>query len=226
MGQASRLPSGVRKCNTGREMTQPKNPTPLAPDRIVDPRSLPIAEPRSRGDLPHISKEGCTYFVTFCLADAVPDHLRRRREIEDAETSMEVVERHDPEPSVGSRILGRSGIASLVEEAMLHFQGDRYALSAWCVMPNHVHAVLTPYSSYSLSEILHSWKSYSAHQINKILRRDGKLWDEESFDHLVRNERAFEQFVAYTENNPVTAGLCDRPELWLYSSARYRPDIK
>ena len=103
---------------------------------------------------------------------------------------------------------------------MLHFQGDRYALSAWCVMPNHAHAVLTPYSSYGLSEILHSWKSYSAHQINKILGRNGKLWEEESFDHLVRNERAFEQFVAYTENNPVAAGLCDCPELWLFSSAR------
>jgi len=160
--------------------------------------------------------------VTFCLSDAVPDHIRRRREIEDAETSLDVVERHDPEPSVGSRILGRSDIASLVEGALLHFQGDRYALSAWCVMPNHVHAVLTPYLRYSLSEILHSWKSYSAHQINKILKRSGKLWDEESFDHLVRNERAFDKFVFYTENNPVSAGLCERPEYWPFSSARFR----
>ena len=105
---------------------------------------------------------------------------------------------------------------------MLHFQGERYALSGWCVMPNHVHAVVTPYADYSLSQILHSWKSYSAHQINKTLGRNGKIWEKESFDHLVRNEKAFEAFVVYTEANPVVAGLCDKPEDWYFSSSRIR----
>ena len=109
-----------------------------------------------------------------------------------------------------------------MESALLHFQGERYALSAWSVMPNHVHVVMTPYSGFTMSEVLHSWKSYSAHQINRLLQRSGRVWEPESFDHLVRDERAFEQFVAYTENNPVVAGLCEFPELWPFSSARFR----
>jgi REP element-mobilizing transposase RayT len=105
---------------------------------------------------------------------------------------------------------------------MMHFQGKRYALSAWCVMPNHVHAVVTPYSEFTLSAVLHSWKSFSAHQVNWRLQRKGTLWEPESFDHLVRNEGSFEQFLNYTEMNPVVAGLCNRPEEWPFSSARYR----
>jgi REP element-mobilizing transposase RayT len=203
-------------------MTQPKKPGPVNPDRIVDPRSLPKVEALWRGDLPHIYKEGCTYFVTFCLVDAVPDRLKRRRKIEEDENPLKVAERYDLDPSVGSRILERSDAASIVERALLHFQGERYALSAWCVMPNHVHAVVTPFSGHTFSKVLHSWKSYSAHKINKCLERRGHVWQQESFDHLVRHESAFEQFVAYIENNPVVAGLCDVPEFWPFSSARFR----
>ena len=203
-------------------MTRRKKPSPLAPDRIVDPRLSPKATPRWRGDLPHIFKEGCTYFVTFCLADAVPDRHKRRRKIEGSEDSATIAKHFDVEPSVGGGILKQRNIASMVENALLYFQGERYAISAWCVMPNHVHAVVTPFSGHTLSEILHSWKSYSAHEINKSLRQSGSVWEQESFDHMVRHERAFEQFVSYTENNPVAAGLCDRPENWQFSSARVR----
>jgi REP element-mobilizing transposase RayT len=203
-------------------MSVPKEQPPLNPDRIVDPRAQPKAIPQWRGDLPHIYKEGCTYFVTFCLVDAVPDWLKRRRRIEGAEDPKELAEHYDLDPSIGNRILRKREIASIVETAMLHFQGERYALSAWCVMPNHVHVVVMPYSDYSLSQILHSWKSFSAHEINKALQRKGTVWESESFDHLVRHERAFEQFVQYTENNPVVAGFCDSPDQWPFSSARCR----
>ena len=201
-------------------MTAPK--TPLNPNRLVDPRSQPKVALQSRGDLPHIYKEGCTYFVTFCLADAVPDRLRRREKIEKTEDVKNIAEHFDLNPSTGNCYLGRSEFASIVETAMLHFQGERFALSAWCVMPNHVHAVVTPFTGFTLSTIFHTWKSYSAHEINKKLHRKGNVWVPESFDHLVRDERAFAQFVEYTEINPVVAGLCGRPEEWLYSSARFR----
>jgi REP element-mobilizing transposase RayT len=203
-------------------MSDPKKQPPLNPEGIVDPRAQPKAIPRWRGDLPHIYKDGCTYFVTFCLVDAVPDWLKRRRKIEGTENPTEMAEHYDLDPSVGNRILRKREIASVVESSMLHFQGKRYAVSAWCVMPNHVHAVVTPYSDHLLSQILHSWKSFSAHEINKVLQRKGTVWEPESFDHLVRHERAFEQFVQYTENNPVVAGFCDSPDQWPFSSARYR----
>ena len=118
--------------------------------------------------------------------------------------------------------MGDHQLAAIVEGSLLHFQGERYALSAWCVMPNHVHVVVTPFSDHSLSRILHSWKSFSAHEINRLLGNTGSVWEEESFDHLVRNERELERFVHYTESNPVTAGLCERPEDWKFSSARFR----
>ena len=195
---------------------------PLNPDRIVDPKSLPRVEPQWRGDLPHLYKTGCTYFVTFCLADAVPGQLIRKTKVEEDLDPKDIARHFDIDPGYGSCILKQSGVAGIVESSMLFFQGDRYALSAWSVMPNHVHAVVTPFASFGLSKILHSWKSFSAHAINKDLERTGRVWEKESFDHLVRSEPAFEQFVAYTEANPVVAGLCERPELWLFGSARFR----
>ena len=113
-------------------------------------------------------------------------------------------------------------MASIVEGSLLHFQHDRYLLSAWCVMPNHVHVVVTPHQDHTLSTILHSWKSFSAHEINKRLKKTGTVWEEEVFDHIVRDEISMERFVRYTEDNPVVAGLCERPELWPFSSARFR----
>ena len=203
-------------------MTDPKHSGPLNPDRIVDPRSLPCATPRWRGNLPHLYKEGCTYFVTFSLIDAVPKHLLRRSDIEAGDNPELVAKELDPSPLTGSRLLRHSNAASVVEDALLHFQGERYALSAWSVMPNHVHVVVTPFGGFTLPKILHSWKSYSAHEINRVLARKGSVWEVESFDHLVRDERAFDKFVFYTENNPVNAGLCERPEHWPFSSARFR----
>ncbi len=72
-----------------------------------------------------------------------------------------------------------------VAAALAHFQATRYLLREWVIMPNHVHAVVTPLAGYELSDILHSWKSYSAHQINQQLGRTGQLWQKESFDHIL-----------------------------------------
>ncbi len=200
---------------------------PLNPDRIVDPKSLPRVEPQWRGDLPHLYKTGCTYFVTFCLADAVPGQVIRKTMVEEDLDPEEIARHFDIDPCFGSCILKQPEVSGIVESSMLHFQGDRYALSAWSVMPNHVHAVVTPVRRQRhCRSILHSWKSFSAHEINRELKRTGKIWEKESFDHLVRNERTFEQFVTYTEANPVAARLCERPELWPFSSARFRSRIE
>jgi REP element-mobilizing transposase RayT len=202
-------------------MNEKKNRVPIFPERIVDPRSQPLTTPRWRGNLPHLYKEGCTYFVTFCLSDTVPRELRRKRTVEaDGDPSLIAAEL-DPSPTSGSCLLRESKVALIVENSLLHFQGERYELSAWCVMPNHVHVVVTPYSGFTLPAILHSWKSYTAHEINGVLSKVGKIWEEESFDHLIRNEKAFGRFVDYVQNNPVAAGLCSNPEDWPFSSARF-----
>ncbi len=203
-------------------MNRESNPGPVVPDRIVDPRSQPFVKPEWRGHLPHLYKKGCTYFVTFNLFDAVPKHLKKRRLRSADGDSFNFAANIDPQPNTGGCLLKMPELASIVEKAFLHFQGKRYAISAWCVMPNHVHVVVTPFSGFTLSAILHSWKSFSAHEINSRLGRKGRLWEDETFDHLVRSELDFERFVCYTEMNPVTAGLCDHPAGWPFSSARFR----
>ena len=73
---------------------------------------------------------------------------------------------------------------------------------------------------HTLSSILHSWKSYTSHEANKILGRTEKsFWQSESFDHWVRDDGERARLVTYVENNPVKAGLCARPEVWKWSSA-------
>jgi len=117
--------------------------------------------------------------------------------------------------------MNRVELAEIVESTLVHFQGDRFALHAWVVMPDHVHAVVTPRTK-TLAEIVRSWKSFSAHQINKVRGRKGRVWQVESFSHIVRNNADFERFVEYVERNPVEAGLCDASGSWPFSSARFR----
>jgi len=124
----------------------------------------------------------------------------------------------DPPLTLGSCILKNPEAANLVQDSLTFFEGERYFLSAWCIMPNHVHIVASPLGEYQLSNILHSWKSYSAHQINKKLNMKGPVWERESFNHLIRSANALGQFISYTINNPVVAGFCLKPEDWPFSS--------
>jgi len=109
----------------------------------------------------------------------------------------------------------------MVQESLLHFDDQRYRLSAWALMPNHAHMLLTPHASWSLSTIMKSLKSYTSHEANKILGRSGQFWMEDYFDRYIRDTKHFANAIAYVENNPVKAGLCIRPEDWPFSSAGF-----
>lgn len=130
----------------------------------------------------------------------------------------EVAAQAEPCLQAGSCVLADREISALVQGALLHFEGERYRLSAWCVMPNHVHVVVAPTGGHGLSGVLHSWKSFTANQINRRLGLRGVLWERESLDHLIRSERDLERFVRYVEQNPVEAGFCSSPENWEFSS--------
>jgi REP element-mobilizing transposase RayT len=103
-----------------------------------------------------------------------------------------------------------------------YFNGQRYELRAWVVMPNHVHAVVWPMPGWTLSDIMHSWKSFTSRKANKTLHRAGEFWQTESFDHWIRNEEEHARLVAYVEGNPLKAGFCKSPEEWRWSSASER----
>jgi REP element-mobilizing transposase RayT len=188
-------------------------------------------------------------FVTFRLADAVPDSGSQdgpepqdrpgdARTSRNTETSQnpnamrsppkhsspeEIARRSEVALKLGSCALRRPEIARVVRGSMLHFAGERYHLHAWCIMANHVHVVLTALPGNGLKTILHSWKSYTANQANRLLGTRGAFWERESFDHTIRLPEDVDRFIRYTEENPVAAGLCAHAEDWCWSSCSSRP---
>jgi type I restriction enzyme R subunit len=97
--------------------------------------------------------------------------------------------------------------AQIVAEALRHFDGGKYALGAWVVMPNHVHVLVTPHEGSALSGIVQSWKSFSARQINALDGKRGSLWQKEFYDHIVRDDEQLGKLEEYIAANPVKAKL-------------------
>jgi REP element-mobilizing transposase RayT len=112
--------------------------------------------------------------------------------------------------------------AEMVEDSLLFHHEKKYELTAWVIMPNHLHFLARPFEDVELSEIAHSIKSYTAHQANKLLNRQGPFWQHEPFDRYIRNRKHFLSVIDYIECNPVKAGLCARPEEWRFSSAFHK----
>jgi len=189
-------------------------------------------EKRERS-LPHWEQQGCTYFVTWRLADSVDaDTLHKWKHERDEFFILhpkpwdEAVEKNYHErfsrrmerwldAGHGSCVLRDQRCRDVVVECLHHFDGIRYDLAAWVIMPNHVHVLVCPFSEWQLVRILHTWKSFTASRINEILGLQGVLWMDESFDHIVRDKAALERFVKYIRNNPVKAGLgADEYSMW------------
>ena len=197
--------------------------------------SQAVSKTRSR--LPHWSRSGATHFVTFRLADSIPleamarwkrrrsewlalrgvrddeagwfrelsrDEKREYRRLFGASFESLVDEGH------GECFLGEEGSGEILSEALHHFDGERYLLGDFVVMPNHVHVLVIPLGEVTLQSILRSWKSYTGREINRRIGREGALWQRESFDHLVRNRRQLEKLIDYIADNPSKAGLVCR----------------
>jgi REP element-mobilizing transposase RayT len=99
---------------------------------------------------------------------------------------------------------------AIVENALRHFDGERYHLDEFIVMPNHVHVLVIPLPPHELSDILHRWKSFTAKEINRLLGRSGPLWQKESFDHIVRSPESLQRFRQYIRDNPRRSGVPPR----------------
>jgi len=110
--------------------------------------------------------------------------------------------------------------AQILEDALLHFDGVRYRLLAWCVMPNHAHVVLEQIEGHALGDVVKSWKVFTARLVNQHRNRSGALWANDYFDRFVRDEDHLNKTIAYVENNPVLAHLVASPEQYAFSSAR------
>jgi len=227
VGQASSLPQESEPSKKGsgsspvtRSMGAGRMPalpfTPFDPD-------APVARYGRR--LPHWRQEGCTYFITFRLADSIPQEKLRQWQSEleqwlnenpEPHSTAQRAEYHERftelfqqwlDAGHGACWLRDPARSEIVEKALRFFDGERYLLGNFVIMPNHVHAVVHPVQGHELSDILHSWKSYTANKLNQVIGRTGKLWQDESFDCIVRSAAQLEKFANYIRENPEKAGL-------------------
>ncbi len=181
-----------------------------------------------RGRLPHWEAGEAPQSITFRLADSLPravleDVLKFGARAPRPGSLSPAARRARFEALLdaghGEGLLADGANAAIVEDTLARFDGEKYRLHAWCVMPNHVHVLATPLGATTLSSITHSWKSFSAKAINARLGRTGPLWFEEYFDRAIRDAAHFEAARSYIEENPVKAGLCARAADWGCSSA-------
>ena len=193
--------------------------------------------------LPHFDAPGIRQFVTYRLADALSVARRSEWEaflkLEDDLEKQRQIEGY-LDKGLGECHLRDPRIADLVQENLWHHDGVKYRLLAWVIMPNHVH-VLVEMGQVPVGEIVKSWKSYTSKEALKILRGgDGPspkspakkigdrlsppqtFWQEDYFDHYLRDDDHYRRVVHYMENNPNKAGLVRSPADWPWSSAHYR----
>ena len=181
----------------------------------------------TRGFLPHWDFEKSTQAITFRLADSVPAEVIRDWSIELAVTpdaNVRAMELHRliaryEDAGHGTSILKTPDCATIIQKKLIEGHPSLYSLIGWCIMPNHVHVLIRMMGGQSLPDIVRSWKGSSAIEINRILDQKGPLWQREYYDRYVRDLDHLYSCIAYIRNNPVKAGLCDRPEDWPFSSA-------
>ncbi|MCA0302593.1 MAG: transposase [Proteobacteria bacterium] len=173
----------------------------------------------ARGYLPHFDSPETVQFVTFGLSDSLPAKLAAPY-VPGTKSLLEMDTHLDA--GRGACWLGNKAVANEVQVALRHFDGERYRLLAWCIMPNHVHVVIEPEDQHNLGSIVQSWKSFTAKRANKLLGRSGPFWRKDYFDRYMRGEEHYAKTVAYVEDNPVKAGLCGTATEWPWSSAAFR----
>jgi REP element-mobilizing transposase RayT len=183
----------------------------------------------TRGYLPHFDGRAIPQFVTLRLADSIPLKVLERwqRQLTDLseEEARIVLQRRIEkylDQGYGQCHLRDFNVATMVQESLLKFDDVRYNLFSWVIMPNHSHSLFTRFEDWDLWQLLKDHKSYTAHKANKMLERKGQFWMEDYFDRYIRDDEHFRNTVKYIENNPVKAGLCQRPSDWPFSSACFR----
>jgi REP element-mobilizing transposase RayT len=185
-------------------------------------------------NLPHWRQDGATYFVTYRQFDSIPRAVWERMNLEAVQWNQRIehamkangdlpapidenwesfqrsqwieAERIADECH-GSCLLADSVTRKIMVDALKFFEGVRHIMHAFVVMPNHVHLLVTPMLGWSLEKLTQSWKGFTAREINTHLGRAEPLWQQESFDRIVRDPAHFERILRYIVNNPKKARM-------------------
>jgi REP element-mobilizing transposase RayT len=175
-----------------------------------------------RRRLPHLYDIGQPIFVTWRLHNSLPANRAFRTANLPSGKAFAALDRLLDEGRSGPLYLHQPALADMVVEA-IHRNSSvlgRYVLHAFAVMPNHVHLLVSPL--VPLPKLTRSLKGITAKRANEMLALTGcPFWQEESYDHLVRNEREFERIRFYIEHNPARAGLAKEADRYRWSSAQW-----
>jgi putative transposase len=183
-------------------------------------------------NLPHWYQPGVSYFVTFRTEDSMPVEVSRRWYAQRADwlqrhgismtnrnwrgglDRLNVALRREFHETFsrqylealgkghGACVLRQKELSQIVAKSLLHFDGDRYHMGDFVVMPNHVHLMVCLLGRTDIEAQCTSWKRFTAKQINQELQDKGRFWQEESFDHLIRSPEQFEAIQRYIAMNP------------------------
>ena len=183
-------------------------------------------------NLPHWEVGQATYWITFRLADSIPQSKIAvwREEYEEwakrhpqpwddvvwAEYDERFGDRLDKwlDAGMGSCALARQDMREVVRESLLYCDGSRFELCGAVIMPTHVHCLMRPFDGYKLSALMRAIKSVSARKANQILGKSGAFWQDESYDHIVRSTEQYAHFLRYIRDNPTKANL-NPTDYWL-----------
>jgi REP element-mobilizing transposase RayT len=171
--------------------------------------------------LPHWAPPGQDIFITWRLQGSLPPKFRPPASVESNGKAFVIYDRILDQGRTGPLWLNNSRIANSVLMAFKAAQHRKMiALRAYVLMANHVHVLLAPLSP--IAQITHQIKGATAREANLLLSRTGsRFWQNESFDHWIRNPEEWQSVRAYIERNPVSAGLVNKPEDWVWSSASH-----
>ncbi|MCB2408420.1 REP-associated tyrosine transposase [Hymenobacter lucidus] len=187
-------------------------------------------------NLPHRLPPGSTIFLTFRLADSLPANvvLRLQMQFSSGEQTEDLYAKQRryfgkfdnllDGAAHGPTWLEQPQIANVVGASLRHFHGKAYDLICYCILPNHVHLVISlPDEAPFLARTIQRIKGYTALQANQLLSRTGQFWQRETYDHIIRSGEEMQRVIAYVVNNPVKAGLVESWEQWPHT---YWPEIQ
>ena len=198
------------------------NQLPTDNHPFFDP-DTPVDAHRNR--LPHWQQGHSFVFVTWRLGDSLPLAklilwreerrlwMKRHPRPWDSQTARRYHDRfsqqieHWLDQGSGSCLLKDPALARIVAGALRYFDGQRYELSSFVVMPNHVHVLFRPLGSHRIGKIMSCWKGFTGNRIRKETGTSGRLWQKEYWDRLIRNPEHYWRCVEYIRENPGRAGL-------------------
>ena len=202
--------------------------------RFFDPEDQLVITQRK---LPHWSQDGVVCFITWRTHDSMPKTVveqwlaergvwleQRGIDVRERDWKSKLYQRdstviaefHDHFTSRwheeldrchGTCVLREAEVSGLVAESLMHFDGDRYEMLDFVIMPNHVHFLAMFPDKDVLLKQCESWKRYTARLIQAKLGSEGRFWQQDAFDHLVRHETQFKRLQRYIAENPAKAHL-------------------